>query len=182
VTLDLAVGEFSISGDLHQVLPTGLLFYRPATIKPKDLLRAWIQHLLWCASDRKGKPAETLVLGTESVFKMTAAAEPLAVLHRLLHVYWTGLSIPSKFFPETSYAFAEADFKLRNGRAGRTVKTPILFAQERWHGVEYGPPGECEDSYVSLFFRNGDPLDTEFENSARTVFDPLFGVLEEVSG
>lgn len=182
ITLDLPVGDFSISGNFHQVVSAGMLFCRPATIKSKDLLRAWVEHLLWCASDGKGKPAETFVLGTESVCKIAPVAEPLPLLQRLLHIYWAGLSTPSKFFPETSYAFAQADFKVRNDKAGRTVKTPIIFAQERWHGLEFGAAGDCEDSYVSLFFKNGDPLDTEFENIARTVFDPLFGVLEEVTG
>jgi exodeoxyribonuclease V gamma subunit len=179
-SFDLAVDEFSISGDFSQIVSAGMLFYRPAKIKGKDLLRAWVGHLLWNASDRRGKSAETFVLGTESIYKFAAVAEPLPLLRQVLDMYWTGLSAPRKFFPESSYAFAGADFKARQGRSGRITKTPIVFAQEKWNGTDYGPPGECEDSYFSLFFKNVDPLDNEFEDLARTTLDPLFGVLEEI--
>ena len=177
---DFGISEFSISGSFNQVVPAGMLFYRPATIKPKDLLRAWVEHLLWNATDRKGRPAETFVLGTESIHKLAPVSEPLEVLRQLLVVYWAGLSEPAKFFPETSHAFAEADFKVRNGKSGRTTRTPLMFAHEKWNGTEFGFAGECEDSYFSLFFKSGDALDEEFEALARTIFDPLLGILEEI--
>jgi hypothetical protein len=42
-------------------------------------------------------------------------------------------------------------------------------------------PGECKDAYFDLCFRNTEPLDAEFEETARAVFEPLLSGLEEVS-
>ena len=179
VSFDLEVGDFLISGHFSRITPAGLLFYRPATIKPKDLLRAWVEHLLWNAIEREGKPANTVVLGTKSLWNISPVAEPLPVLEQLLQLYWAGLSQPLKFFPESSYAFAKADFKVRNGKAGKTVRQPMDFAQEKWNGNDFGTPGECEDAYFTLFFKDGDVLDDDFEERARTVFDPFFECAQE---
>jgi exodeoxyribonuclease V gamma subunit len=179
VSFDLRVGDFLISGHFSRITPDGLLFYRPATIKPKDLLRAWAEHLLWSAINRGERPAKTVVLGTKSLWNISPVAEPLPVLEQLLQLYWTGLSQPLKFFPESSYAFAKADLKARNGTAGRTSKQPLDFAEEKWSGTDFGAPGECEDAYFTLFFKDGAVLDEDFQERARTVFDPLFAHAEE---
>ena len=42
-------------------------------------------------------------------------------------------------------------------------------------------PGEGEDPYFDLCFRNADPLDEEFQQTARAVFEPLLSALEEVT-
>jgi exodeoxyribonuclease V gamma subunit len=177
---EVAIGDFIVTVNFSRVTPDGLLFYRPATIKPKDLLRAWVEHLLWQAANPAAEPTATVVVGTESFWKIAPTAEPLHILEQLLKLYWAGLREPLKFFPESSYAFAAADFKMRHGTSGRTVRQPMDFAQEKWNGNDFGVTGECEDGYVALFFRNSDSLDDEFERYARTVFDPLLEVAEEI--
>jgi len=179
VSFDLRVGGFLISGHFNRVTSDGLLFYRPATIKPKDLLRAWVEHLLWSAINRGERPAKTVVIGTTSLWNISAVTGPLPVLEQLLQLYWTGLSQPLKFFPESSYAFTRADLKARNGTAGKTVKQPLDFAEDKWYGNDFGAPGECEDAYFTLFFKDGAVLDEEFQKCARTVFDPFFEHAEE---
>jgi exodeoxyribonuclease V gamma subunit len=176
----LAIGDFVVTANFNRATPDGLLFFRPATIKPKDLLRSWVEHLLWHAVNPGAKSAGTVVLGTESLWRFAPLAEPLPVLEQLLELYWAGLREPLKFFPESSYAFAAADYKVRQGTQGRTSKEPIVFAQEKWNGNDFGAPGEGENEYVSLFFRNSDVLDGDFEDHARTVFDPLLAVGEEI--
>jgi exodeoxyribonuclease V gamma subunit len=138
-----------------------------------------VEHLLWSAINRGGRPAKTVVLGTTSLWNISAVTEPLPVLEQLLQLYWTGLSQPLKFFPESSYAFAEAELKSRNGKAGRTEKQPIDFAEVKWNGNDFGTPGEREDAYFTLFFKDGAVLDEDFQECARTVFDPFFEHAEE---
>lgn len=177
---ELAIGQFVMSGVFSRVTPDGLLFYRPATIKPKDLLRAWVEHLLWNANLSKGQPANTTVVGTDSTLKIAPVSDPRTILGALLDLYWAGLCRPLKFFPESSYAFAAADYRLLTGTKGKTVKTPLDFAEQKWNGSDFGAPGECQDEYFALFFRNGNCLDGEFETNARGVFHPLLEVAEEV--
>ena len=177
---ELPVGDFVLSGNFSRATPEGLLFYRPATIKPKDLLRAWVEHLLYQAVCSDGGPAQTVIVGTESIWRFAPVPEPQPVLEKLLESYWAGLCQPLKFFPESSFAFAAADYKELTGTKGRTVKTPIDFAQDKWNGNDFGTAGECEDEYYALFFKNGDPLDGDFETHARVVFHPLLQISEEV--
>jgi exodeoxyribonuclease V gamma subunit len=178
---ELSVGDFVVSGNFSRATPEGLLFYRPATIKPKDLLQAWVEHLLYNAIRPDGGPAQTALVGTESIWKFAPVPVPQPVLKVLLESYWSGLCQPLKFFPESSFAFAEADYKVLTGTQGRTTKTPINVALDKWNGNDFvGSPGECEDKYISLFFKNEGALDDDFETLAQAVFHPLLEVSEEV--
>jgi exodeoxyribonuclease V gamma subunit len=177
---ELGIGDFKMSGSFSHLTPNGLLFYRPAAIKPKDLLRAWVEHLLWNATRSPDTPPQTVVVGTDSVWKFAPVADPLAVLEGLLSRYWLGLCQPLPFFPESSYAFAAAEYKATTGKRGRSTKASLDFAQDKWSGTDFGPPGECEDAYFALFFRNSDALDSDFEAHARAVFRPLLKVSEEI--
>lgn len=179
-SFEMTIGNFVLSGNFSRMTPERLLFYRPASIKPKDLLRAWVEHLLWSATRTDGEPAETVIVGTESIWKLAPVSAPLPVLEELLGRYWSGLSQPLKFFPESSYAFAAADYKALTGTKGKTVKSPIDFARDKWNGNDFGAPGEGEDEYFALFFKNGDSLDGDFEAHARAVFHPLLEVSQEV--
>ena len=176
---EVKVGDFTVSGGFNRVTPKGLLFYRPAALKPNDLLRAWVEHLLWNATRPDGTQGHTVIVGTKSIWKLTPAPDPLPVLKGLLECYWSGLRRPLKFFPQSSYAFAAADYKVATGKRGRTDKAPLDFAEESWHGNDF-TDGEREDEYFAIFFRGQDTLDGEFEANARAVFYPLLAVAEEI--
>jgi exodeoxyribonuclease V gamma subunit len=177
---ELAVGAFVISGSFSHLTPRGLLFYRPAEIKAKDLLRAWVDHLLWNVTQADASRAGTIIVGRKSICKIAPVSQPLAKLQALLDRYWSGLSEPLKFFPESSYAFADADYKAATGSKGKSAKSPQDCALEKWNGNDFDKPGECEDKYFSLFFRNGNALDTIFEAHARAVFRPFLEIAEKV--
>jgi len=182
VPFELTINNFVLSGNISHATPDGgLLFYRLANVKPKDLLRAWVEHLVYHATRAEGETAETVIVGTESIWKIAPISEPLPVLEKLLTNYWAGLSEPLKFFPESSFAFAEADYKAQTGTQGKTSKNPIDFALEKWNGNDFfGSSGECLDEYVSLFFKTEDALAGDFEPRARDVFQPLLENSEEV--
>ena len=180
IPFNLAVGDFVLSGIFSRVTPAGLLFYRPAKIKAKDLLRAWVEHLFYNAVRTGGGTAETIIVSKDSILKFAPVADPQPVLQALLETYWAGLCQPLKFFAESSHAFAKADFDVLMGTQGRTVRTPLDFALDKWNGNDFGMTGECEDEYFALFFKNADALDGDFENHARSVFHPLLKHSEEV--
>lgn len=177
----LPLGDFVLSGNISHATANGLLFYRLANIKPKDLLRAWVEHLLYGVTRSDGPAPETLIVGAQSIWKFAPVSDPQPVLEKLLESYWAGLSRPLKFFPESSFAFAAADFKARAGTSGKTSKTPLDCALEKWQGNDFtGAPGEGRDEYVSLFFKDEAALDGDFETHARAVFQPLLENAEEV--
>jgi len=177
---ELPIGDFVVGGNISHATPAGgLLCYRLASVSPKDLLRAWLEHLLLHATHAKKDPQETIIVGKDSILQLTPVAEPRPVLERLLAIYWAGLRQPVKFFPESSFAFAESDYKIATGTSGKTTKNPIVSAGERWNGSDFGQKGEHEDKYISLFFKAENPLDADFETTARAVFGPLLEKLSE---
>ena len=102
--------------------------------------------------------------------------EAPAILTNLLELYWQGLRQPLKFFPQTSLAYAEAS---RNQASGKS-KDPMSAALTSWEGNSFTKmPGEGEDAYYDLCFRNTDPLDQEFERVALDVFGPQLSALKE---
>ena len=46
VPIDYTLGEFRLTGEIRRLTANGSLHYRCASIKAKDLLRLWIQHLV----------------------------------------------------------------------------------------------------------------------------------------
>jgi exodeoxyribonuclease V gamma subunit len=82
----------------------------------------------------------------------------------LLNIYWEGLRKPLHFFPESSLAYAEQTAK------GTGPEKAMRTAQSKWNAFEYS---EKEDSYYNLCFGQIDPLDAEFRELARAVFEPM---------
>ena len=179
---ELPIGDFVLGGNIRQATPKGgLLCYRLARVSPKDLLRAWLEHLLLHATRTDIHKANTIIIGEDSIQQLAPVAEPRPVLEKLLAIYWTGLRQPVKFFPESSFAFAEADHKVATGTQGKTTRNPLVQAEKKWNGNDFGQKGEHKNQYISLFFKEENSLDAEFETTARAVFGPLLKNLSEVA-
>ncbi len=166
IPIDLNVGEFRVRGEARQLTADGLLHYRCSGIKAKDRLRLWIQHLLLSATLPGDKYKRAVLVGRDEALEFPAEKDAPAKLTELLELYWKGLRQPLKFFPQTSFAYAEA---LR-----KQAKDPMSAARSSWEGVSYrNIKGEGEDDYYDLCFRNTEPLDEEFQQTALKIFNPL---------
>jgi exodeoxyribonuclease V gamma subunit len=178
IPVDLTLGEFRLAGDMRRLTTKGSLHFRCASIKPKDLLRFWVQQLVLNAALPGGPYSNAVLVGSDKVFEAPPLPEAPALLASLLDLYWKGLTTPLKFFPQTAWAYADAALKQEGGRS---KQSPIAAARVRWERHPFtGAPGECEDPYFDLCFRNTDPLEEEFEQTARAVFGPLLSALKEV--
>ena len=196
VGIDLSVGEFRLTGQLTRVTARGLLSYRCASVKATDMIRHWIQHVTWNVACKVGwavpcpplgrrarsaRPTSELasaLVGRDVAQHYAPVENAGEILSSLLELYWRGLSLPLKFFPETSRAFAEAELRQQDGQ---TRKDPIRAASQAWQGDSFGHARpEKENGYFDLCFRNVEPLDAEFEQLARAVFGPLLGHMEEL--
>ncbi len=172
-SFELNIDSFRLSGHVSRITRAGLLFYRLATIKPSDLIRAWVEHLFWNAAQRDPKQATSVLVGKDALWTLRPVADARSVLRELLTLYWSGLCQPLKFFPKTSFAFADADFKALAKPPGKSTRTPRECALAIWEGDDYLAQSESQDEYIALFFRESVPLDECFETTARTVFHPL---------
>jgi exodeoxyribonuclease V gamma subunit len=159
---------FKITGSVTDIYEQGLIIFRYADIKAKDYLRAWIYHLLLCSIRDSQYPLKTLLLGSNMIAEFDPVQNPEKILEHLLHVYWKGLSEPVHFFQATSYEYARQILK-----RGKSISHALNSAENKWNtGYQY--PGESQDPYFDLCFREMDPLDEQFEKLSIEVFKPIF--------
>jgi exodeoxyribonuclease V gamma subunit len=166
--VDLRLGAFSISGLIEPLYGGRLVQYRCATLKPKDWLRAWINHLAWCAAS-PGAANETLLVGEDQCVRFSPVADAPGLLATLLEIYWRGLVSPLPFFPESAFIYADA--KIRPSARAKT--SPIQKARAKWNGSEFTGCGEKTDAYMAFCFTTLDPLDDAFACLAVEVLGPM---------
>jgi exodeoxyribonuclease V gamma subunit len=178
VPIDYRLGEFHLTGEIRRVTTRGLLHYRCASLKAKDLLRLWVEHLALNVAAAGGPGLSAVLVGGDKTLAASPPANAPELLSGLLELYWKGLTRPLRFFPQTARAYAEA---VLAWEAGRSKQDPAGIARRKWAGDSFDrAPGECEDAYFDLCFHNVDPLDEEFQQTAQAVFGPLLSGLEEV--
>jgi exodeoxyribonuclease V gamma subunit len=168
----LTLPGFQITGVFPAVSAERLLQYRYAKTKAKDRLKLWIYHLVLNSLEGDGWPRTSLLVGLSgneewSAWEYLPVEGSEEILQRLLEAYWRGLVKPLRFFPESSWSYAERLLKKKKGR-----DHGLRGAHDAWTGSPFNR-GEGEDLYYRLCFRGTDPLDEEFERTAQEVFGPL---------
>ncbi len=176
-TLSLAIDirETRLTGSIDGLGGDVRLQCRPSTIKPKDLIRAWIRHLaLNARAERDGEgPRETLVIGRGSKkggepvaeARFEPVARPEQWLDDLVEGYRQGLSAPPPLFPQASLAFFEAYAAAADQPEESRLSRAIAAARKSWDDarsfVGDPIPGDGSDRYVRLCFRASDPIAEE---------------------
>ncbi|MFW6253817.1 MAG: exodeoxyribonuclease V subunit gamma [Chitinivibrionales bacterium] len=172
--------DYRLHGRLSQICANRHLRYRYAHIKPKDRIDTWIRHVILNAANRSELPRTTVHIGTtskyvkgerresEQVLFYSPVENAPAVLDNLIQLYRQGMQEVIRFFPESSHSYAESILVQR-----RYEKDALKRALQTWLGNGY-TPGECEDSYNSLYFGEQIPLDKDFGALAMSLFEPLY--------
>ena len=170
----LGLDDFTLSARLDKLHGGRLVHHRLTTRKPKDLLIAWIYHLI---ANSEHETASVLITADKKNHPTLDSFDPIDReiskdhLRRLLGFYWRGLREPLRFFPKSSLVFAEkrADPKGALQAARKKWEKP----PSRYDG-DFGEPPESAETYFDLVFRNvADPLDDDFQQLALAVFKPL---------
>ncbi|MBD3239885.1 MAG: exodeoxyribonuclease V subunit gamma [Chitinivibrionales bacterium] len=176
--IDLDIAQARITARVPLLDNRHAILARYARVKGRDRIRAWLIHLLLCARTPDTEPQTTIVArlaeGAFAAYRykpVTAAHEHLG---RLLSMTESGLREPLPFFPETSYAFAEAI------AAGKTTDKAYASAREAWEGG-YGRGGESADAHFAQCFGPVFPRGTAFEEAALTFYGPLIAAESEVA-
>lgn len=176
LVFELPIADFTLTGSLPSLYRHYLVRYRYATIKAKDLLNLWIPHLVLNLVGNPAYPRESLLMGLDENEWCALTYAPVAnsreLLEKLLAIYWSGLSKPLPFFPETSFRYAEQVL-----RQGAPPEKALAAAEAKWTGNFHR--GEGRDLSYQLCFKAGNPLDAEFERLAVTVFGPLLDCRKE---
>ncbi len=114
--LDLVVGDFHLTGQLGGRYENGILLARPSACKGKDLLRAWIRHLLATAACPE-RPVITHLLSQNDDFCFPPTPEPLPFLVQALAIFAQGRTTPSPLLVEPAWVFVQ---QLHKPRARKT--------------------------------------------------------------
>lgn len=160
---DIALRERRLAGALAGVSDAGLLGYRLAPVHPRDLLNAWVRHLVLNVVAPEGVARVTRWIGEDEVVAFEPLGDAQAILQRLVELYAMGLRRPLHFFPAASYEY------VKSGTTGKKYRAT-------WEGSDFSR-GECDDPYYQLAFRGSDPLDGEFEEISRAVFGPMLAAM-----
>ena len=142
------------------------MLHRPATLKGRDRVRAWIHHLALNLVAGEEGPRRTVVVATDQVAALGPVADAEGRLGELLRLYAEGLCRALPFFPESSWTYADR----RWGR-GDPARDALRRARERWEDG-YERAGEGADPSFALCFGEEDPFGEEFERLAETLFRP----------
>ncbi len=168
IPVSIELPHARLTGVLRNVSAGGLIAYRAANVTANDRVGAWIRHLALDVVAPDGIARVSCCIGQDSILTFKPVEDARAVFQQLVELYFTGLTRPLHFFPRTACVYAE------RGQIDRTVRNT-------WEGSSFGdgPPGESGDAYYCVAFRGIDPLDDEFESSARIVFGALREALDE---
>jgi len=172
VDLDRTLGPFRLTGRLPLGLPAGLVHYRYADVRAKDLLRGWIHHLALGAGAGDRYPGRCVVLGRDGGWLLGPVADGERLLLELLEIYWRGLAAPLPFFPETARVYIGSLLK------GKTEGDALKAAARVWASDRGYAEGQ--DPYFRFCFEGTDPLGDEFRELAGAVLGPLLERAEEV--
>jgi len=164
LVISITVDGFHLTGRFVNIYPGGLVSYRPSKTKGRDRLRAWISHLVLNHFCEHQAVRKTILVCEDRTFRYSPVEDTETCLRNFLNIYWKGLQKPLHFFPESSLAYAEQAAK------GAGPEKALRAAHGKWDAFEYA---EKEDAYYDLCFRQIDPLDTEFCESAEAIFSPM---------
>jgi len=166
VVVDLPLETFRLGGKIHSRYGGKCVHFRTAKLKGADHLRAWIEHLALGALAEGDQP-ETVLIGSDAFVTFGRVPSPRAILQTLCEHFAEGLTLPLRFFPESSLAFVQAE---RSGRGD-----PFTKANDKWEGMyrkNEKRRGERDDVFISRCFE-GDSLDEDFAELARRIFGPI---------
>jgi len=175
---EVDLGGFILTGEVARIYPRGMLRVRPASIKPKDLLRGWLEHLF--LNSLGGKPRVTAIIGFDGErIQFSPPDDPKATLSSLADILAQGMREPLPFFPKTSLEYAQARCE-----EGLSHSKALAKTNSSWNGIKnryVQIPGECEDLHFARCF----PDEEHFENpffaeTALAIYTQLLDTMEKV--
>jgi len=172
--LNIELGDITLRGRVPELTVHGRFQYRPATIKAKDRLRLWIYHLALCAASVEGVERHSIHIAKDKIFRLKSVDNPERYLRDFVEIWLRGQTEPVPFFPETSWAYAEA----RNKAKGKNA-VPRSRYLNAWDGA-YNKRPDSLDPAVRIVFRGREPLqEKEFREIAWCIYGPVFKISDE---
>lgn len=179
LTVDLTLGGFRLTGTLRGLYAGCLLRHRTAKLKPSDLLRAWVSHLVLQLTGSADHSRTTLLFDLEEAWRFEPVDNAAEILIDLLSLYAEGLCRPIPLIPLTSLEFARRTLR----PSAKEMTQPIKSARSCWEGNERNKNAEKDEMWLKLCFgRGADPLDEAWKATALRVYRPLLAARTSLKG
>ena len=161
-----------ITGRIDRLTHSGRMEVRPAKRRPKDLIRAWITHLVLCAS-RDG--IETTVYATDGRTFLSCVENAAALLDELVAGYRAAWRAPLPVFEQASWRYV--DRVIAQTTSKRPMNGPVDAARSAYYLSDYGDiPHDLNDAYIALCWRGRDPFEhalDDFETQSQVLWNPI---------
>ncbi|MEO4048024.1 exodeoxyribonuclease V subunit gamma [Pseudomonas sp. CAU 1711] len=176
--VNIELAGVRLHGWLDGVTSCGLFDWRLRAPDARDLPGFWLRHLLLNIAATPAIARESLLVSPAGDWQLGPLDDARALLEPWLAAYREALCEPSPFITRSSYEFAKALVT----PSARSRKQPIDAARDNalaaWRGAEFSPlPGECQDPWYALAFREREPLDARFEQLAEQLLGPALKAL-----
>jgi len=173
LAVDIELAGVHIHGWLDGVTAEGLFEWRLNRPAAWDLPGFWLRHLLLNLAAGEGIARHSLLISPDGDWQLGPLHDAAALLEPWLRAYRQALCEPLPFLVRSSYEFARA----RCTPSARSRKDPLeagrAAARVAWLGGEFSPlPGESQDPWYALAFRDREPLDERFEALAEELLGP----------
>ncbi len=179
INLQLPTGV-TLQGQVACYRGKGLLHYSPSSVKAKNLLAIWVEHLALCAQNQLLEKECSLLISRDQTLRFShlTAKDATEQLAMMVELYKQGMQSPLPVYPETSFAFAQAHY----GSDGN-IDLAKKAAWKRWADSEFSfVQGEELDAYIQLARRSveGSALDEpQFSKLALKIYSQLLDSVEE---
>ena len=169
---DFPEGKVQLTGWLKGFCQSGLLRYRPARFKGKDLIKNWLEHLCQCLGDN---PVPTYIYDPKQHWLLSVVPKAEAEQHlaTLIHYYHLGQNLPLPWFAQTAYSWLTADPDKGPDEAAKAANK--AFAGDGFHNE-----GESSDDYIQRVYPQLEPVFTEMTSLTRHILAPACACLQEV--
>ncbi len=146
--------------------PEGLARWRAGALNARDVLEAWLAHLVRSAAPPQGAATVTTWVALDRTLRFAApAADARDRLAELLRLYRRGLAEPVEFFPRAAWTLVETG-SLHRARAVWAPSDDRAYAEG------------ADPAYRLALRGRGDALAGEFESLAHAVFDPALAAAQ----
>jgi len=184
INIDIQFAEKRLLGELSDHCENGLVRVKTGTIKGKDILSLWVDHLCYCIA--YGHHLNSSLLGQANgiYFEEVPADYAYKKLTELIALYEMGLQTPLPFFIQSAFAWitmvnlAQSDCYLLDdlsfeARAEGQKAALEIFTNSRGFA-------EGDDPYIKRCFDNLEDHWLAFETFALQVFKPILANISTI--
>lgn len=177
--VSLEFGDFHLTGVLDSLHTNYQLFIRYGTLRPKDLVKLWIYHLVLLQIPDLDHSYESLLLSKKenkpgyNLFGPVENSRNL--LLSLIQHFWTGIHKKIPLFPDSSFSFAH-EIVVK----GEEENEALGKAMNKWEKTWRPDLSEKEDPYNKLLYDNSYSFGgQEFKSISLEIWKPVFNSLKE---